>query len=119
MLLFDALIMMHLIGDWILQTEHEAMNKMKGEFINHALLSHCLVYTACFVPVFLYFHVALSWLLLIFSSHMFLDRRWPVIWWLKHVKRVSDETIIALPWLVIAVDQVMHVLIIAFIVVMS
>lgn len=108
---FEMLVLAHLVGDWILQTEHQAMHKMNGPFFNEPLCSHCLVYTLCFIPIFWLMQINWLWLLLIFWSHMFLDRRWPVIWWIKHVKRTSDETIKNLFWLVIAVDQIMHILI--------
>ena len=31
MTVLEALLMAHLIGDWILQTEYQALNKMKGK----------------------------------------------------------------------------------------
>jgi hypothetical protein len=112
---FIFLFLSHMIGDWLIQTEHQAMNKAKGRFFNGALFSHCLCYTLCFVPAFWLAHINMVWLLLVFWSHMFLDRRWPVIWWIKTMKRTSEETIKNLFWLVIAVDQVMHILIVALI----
>src|SRR3989338_9869518 len=111
MTVFEALLMAHLIGDWILQTEYQALNKMKGKFFNWALSNHCVVYPAWFVPAFWCFEISWSLLSLIFSSHMFLDSRWPVVWWINKVKLTDMKTIEALFWLVIAVDQVMHILI--------
>ncbi|MBI5732582.1 DUF3307 domain-containing protein [Candidatus Jorgensenbacteria bacterium] len=111
------LVMGHLVGDWIFQTEHQALNKAHGKFFNWPLIGHCLIYTACFIPIFAWLNFSWWWLILIFSSHMFLDRRWPVVWWIKHIKRTSDNTITNNFWLVIAVDQVMHLLIITIIVI--
>lgn len=110
---FILLFLSHMIGDWLLQTEHQAMNKAKGRFFNGALFFHCFGYTLSFVPAFWLGQIDWWWLALIFSSHMFLDRRWPVIWWIRLVKRTSEETIKNLFWLVIAVDQVIHILILA------
>ena len=108
---FMALMLAHLVGDWMIQTEYQALNKAKGHWCNDALCAHCIGYTLCFVPVFLLYSLNWWWLALIFGSHMFLDRRWPVIWWIRVVKRTSDETISKLFWLVVAVDQIMHLLI--------
>lgn len=115
MTIFEYLLVAHLIGDWMLQTEFQALGKAKNGFFNASLTAHCLSYTLCFVPAIWLTPMHYSWLLLIFSSHMFLDRRWPVIWWIKTIKRTSEDTIKNLFWLVIAVDQVMHILVLAII----
>ena len=117
--IFETLVITHLIGDWIFQTEYEAMNKMKDSFWNRALFSHCLICTLCFAPAFWSYGINWLWLLLIFGSHLFLDRRWPVVWWISTIKRTSPETVEKLYWLVIVVDQIMHVLILALIVLLS
>jgi len=93
MTLFESLVVTHLLGDFVLQTEYEAMNKMKGSFLNRALFSHCLTYALCFIPVLWHFQLSLYWLAIIFGSHMFLDRRWPIVWWITTVKRTSKETL--------------------------
>lgn len=116
---FEMLVLAHFIADWLLQSEYQATEKFNGKFFNSALITHCMVYTLCFVPVFWIAHLNWLWLLPIFWSHMFLDRRWPVKWWIRNVMRTSDETIEKLFWLVIVVDQVMHVLILALIVILS
>ncbi len=114
--LFEMLVITHFIGDWMFQTENEAMQKSSGKFFNQALITHCLVYTLSFIPVFYLMNLNWFWLLLIFWSHMFLDRRWPVKWWIKNIMRTSDGTIEKLFWLVIVVDQIMHILVLALIV---
>ena len=119
MTLFECLVLAHLIGDWLLQTEHEAMNKAKGHFCNFAILKHCASYTLTFVPFFFTFGLSLVWLVPVFVSHWFLDRRWPVITFIHVAKRTSRETINNLFWLVIAVDQVLHILVIASIVLLQ
>lgn len=119
MTMFEALVLAHLFGDWVLQTGHQAMNKMKGKFWNMALVAHCLWYTISFIPVFWFYGIPWHWLTLVYFSHMFLDRRWPVEWWIVKVKLTSREILANLFWLVIAVDQIFHVLIIALIAVLS
>jgi len=50
---------------------------------------------------------------------MFIDRRWPVVWWIVYIMRDSPETVSKLFLLVIAVDQVIHVVILAVIAAVS
>lgn len=116
---FDLLIVAHLIGDWLMQTEYEAMRKAKDPFFNWGLWKHCLVYTLWFVPVFLWVGVSCLWLLPLLASHLFLDRRWPIVWWLRHVKRTSRESIEKNFWLVVAVDQVAHAMVLVLLVFVS
>mgnify|MGYP001583553699 CR=1 FL=1 len=111
MTLFVALVLTHLVADWLFQTEYEAMNKAKGRFFNAAIIKHSLIYTLAFVPALVYLGAPMWWLIALFSSHMFLDRRWPVIWWIKTVKRTSEETINKLFWMVIVIDQIFHILV--------
>lgn len=115
MRLFDWLILAHLVGDYLVQTEFEALNKALGRFWNRALISHCMKYTLCFVPVVLAFGVSPAWLLLIYGSHMVFDRRWPIVWWRTYVTRNSEESIKATFWLTVAIDQIFHFLILVVI----
>lgn len=107
------LILAHAIGDWLLQTQYEAMGKASGKFLNWPLGKHCAVYTACFIPALLVLGCSLSWLALLFTSHYAIDRRTPILWWIRVVKRTD---IAALPenvrtLLITAVDQIFHVLV--------
>lgn len=105
------LVLAHLIGDWLLQTEYQAKEKAHGRFLNAALLSHCFVYTLIFIPLFSWYDIGAVWLILIFISHVILDRRSFVGWWMRNVKRTSEATDKELPWLKIMVDQIFHLLI--------
>lgn len=110
---FDWLITIHLIGDWLSQTEYQALNKAEKSFINRALLTHCAVYAACFIPLFWYNTVSVCWVVIIFCSHLFIDRRWPIVWICRYIKRCSAEELEKNFWLVVVVDQVVHILILA------
>jgi len=116
---FELLLVAHFVGDYLAQTEYEAMNKALGRFFNRALWSHCLKYTLSFVPVFWISSLHPAWLVLIFTSHLFLDRRWPIIWWRKHINHNSDDSIRATFWLTVMTDQIFHGLILALISVVS
>jgi hypothetical protein len=103
------LLLMHFVGDYLFQTQAEALGKAEGKWWNSAILAHCATYTACFIPVFLFYHIHPIGIVAIFFSHWFLDRRWPVIWWREHVTRNSRESIQATFWLTIVLDQVFHI----------
>jgi len=109
------LVVAHLVGDWLLQTEYQAMGKASGRFWNKALVAHCLSYTVCFLPVLLLTNLSLLWLILIFGSHLLFDRRWPVIALRRLIKHDSPEGIKATFWVTVAMDQVLHVLVLAII----
>ena len=110
-LLTIMLTISHSIGDWFLQTEYQALNKSRGKCLNRAILTHCANYTLCYVPTLLMFDMNLLWLGLIFFSHLFIDRRTPVIWIRKHIAGNSDESINATFWITVVMDQILHLLI--------
>jgi hypothetical protein len=105
----------HLIGDFLLQTGYETSHKAQGRFLNRGLLTHCLKYAACFIPVFLIYGVSLAWLLVVFGTHLVLDRRWLILGWRHHVIGDSLEAIKATFWLTIVVDQIFHLIVLAII----
>ena len=112
---FDYLILAHLVGDYLLQTEYEALNKATGRFWNRALVSHCIKYTLCFLPVFWLTSINAGWLIPLWLSHMFLDRRWPVILWRRYVMAGQETTIKNTFLLTIVVDQIFHIIILALV----
>jgi len=109
--LFIAMTMAHMVADWLLQTEYQAMRKMQGAWWNDAALAHASVYTLCIGLVLGWFGVTVWWLPIVWASHIFLDRRWPIVWWLVHIKRMSPHTIESLWWLALVVDQTFHLLV--------
>lgn len=109
------LLVAHHVGDYLFQTEYQALNKALGHFWNRALAAHCSIYTAVFLPVFWLFGVSFWWLAVIYSTHAVIDRRWPVLWWRRHVMRGSDSVIANTFWLTITVDQIFHLLVLVVI----
>lgn len=116
MSLFDWLLVLHLIGDFLLQTHHQAINKMKGKFFNWPLVSHCLVYTLVFLPLVLLCKMAPGWLGVLLVSHLILDRRTVVAWWVRRIKKKDAEESF---WLTIVIDQIFHLLILVAIAVIG
>lgn len=112
----EMLVVAHLVADWLLQTGYMANYKMQRKFFNLPLASHVAMYTLCTGMVLAHTNMSLWWLVLISGSHYVLDRRWPVKWWIVNIMR-TDEKLLDGPlwWLVIAVDQVMHIVILAFV----
>lgn len=105
--LFTYLPLGHLIGDFLLQSAWMAMNK-SAKWI--PLLTHCVVYTASVSGVAFIgsFHLSIVAIALIFSSHVFLDRRNFVLWWTRVIMDVHPPKG---NWLIIMTDQIFHILI--------
>lgn len=109
-----ALLVSHLAGDLLLQTEWQAVNKGRGlgdPVARRALVLHVFTYTLACVP-------ALAWIgantsvaravgvaAAIALPHLLIDDGRLVRAWLRDVKRVPG----AAPGLSIAVDQSFHV----------
>jgi hypothetical protein len=108
-----ALLVSHVTGDVLLQTEWQARNKTKGlgdALARRALARHLATYTFAFIP-------ALAWIGarsggaralavggLIAAPHLLIDDGRPVRAWLRGVKRARKPQ----PPLLIAVDQSFH-----------
>ena len=130
--LFLLLLVGHLLGDWVVQTDWQAANKgWKPEewrgidvalygaarhawfFSMRANQAHCLTYHLTMAAVVLpAWHtrgtaaaLAISWV-----SHGFIDRRWPV----RNLLRATGSPVFAeQAWGVIAADQALHLSILA------
>jgi hypothetical protein len=113
--LFAVFVVSHLAGDFILQTEFQALNKHGGLGRNRvrrrALAGHALTYTACYVP-------ALVWLaggglsapgvvataLAVGVPHGLQDDGRVMRWWMRAVKHTEPGPGV----LAMAVDQSFH-----------
>jgi hypothetical protein len=104
--LFSWLLIGHLVGDFLLQTNWMAINKPTKL---SALLTHVTIYTLV-VTAFAYFAGGISYkaVIFIFLTHMILDKRNFVVFWVKNINRVEK-----IPWLNIASDQSWHLLVLA------
>jgi hypothetical protein len=114
---FSVFLVCHLTGDFLVQTEWQALNKRGGlsrrnPEARRALISHVATYTLCFVP-------ALAWLAgdigawaiamaaVIFLPHLILDDCRLLIAWNKRVKGTTPGP--GTP-VYMAIDQSFHVL---------
>lgn len=111
--LFDWLIVSHLIGDFLFQSDGMARYKTQHW---QWMLRHVGLYTVLIAVVLIaygLYHDVPVWavasaLLFVFVTHLALDRRRLTAWWMRRVGMQPDH-----PWLPIVVDQVCHLLTLA------
>ncbi len=108
----------HLVGDFLLQTDHQARHKHGGlgrdPVARRALLAHVTTYTLAFVPALAWIAVddeaglltALGIGALVFVPHLIQDDGRVVAWWMRDVKRTDPA---AVPGVAVVVDQTLHV----------
>lgn len=114
---FLALLASHLLGDWVVQTDEQATNKTRawGALIGHVVRYHLVMAGFLLLPVLRDgwpLWRALVALAVSAASHAFIDRRWPVRRLLVVVGSPSFGTV---EWGVIAVDQALHLSVLAMI----
>lgn len=113
MTIFEILVVAHVVGDWLLQTEWQAVNKTRSW---RALMSHVLVYHAvllALVGMKVGYRDSSLYLIVVSLAvvHGFLDRNWPLVW----LMRTLRITVLRTPerWLTVAVDQAVHLVLLA------
>lgn len=110
MTLLESLVLTHLLADWLLQNEWQAVNKARNWV---ALLSHVAVYHAVLLAVLLY---RFGWgdgrvylvVGLLAVSHAILDRGWTLVWLMRAFRLIVARK--PERWLTLAVDQSIHIL---------
>ena len=116
MSLFDWLLVGHLVGDFLLQTDGMARYKAQSWTW---MLRHVGLYLAVMVTVLGVYSLSnpvplwvlgLS-LLFIGATHIVLDRRGFTLAWMRLIGITSD-----LDWLIIVADQVFHLLVLVVVV---
>lgn len=115
MTLFEGLVLAHIIGDWLLQTEWQAENKRHdwGALLIHLALYHSVV-AAVLVLGFKVTGLPLLWAVtFLVVTHAVLDRRSTLTWIMRAlrltVSRPPDR------WMTIAVDQSIHLLLLGLV----
>jgi hypothetical protein len=113
---FPEFFVSHQIGDYLLQTDFQALNKSGGlgddDKSRRALFNHGLTYTAAFTPALLGvarragITRALGVAALITLPHMAIDDGRLLNAYMKRVKRIDADTNAALTT---SVDQSMHI----------
>jgi len=101
-------IFAHLIGDYLIQTDWMALNKKKNSF-------QCLIHVVTYMVPFFWCHFLWWQLIAIAAQHYFIDRTNFVRWFMK--VKGSEKFAIGpcSPWSIYMIDNIMHILWIAFI----
>ena len=99
-------IMAHFVADWLLQNDWMVLNK--ANLRHPAGWVHAAIHTVCALLVF-------TWpaALFIGLTHVYIDTRIPLRWWMARIKQVDKgpHVIHVELWL----DQVFHILVLAIV----
>ena len=99
------IILGHLIGDYLLQSDWMALNKKKPNLEGFiACLIHCTIWTISMMIFIGSNNILLA--LGLFLSHILLDRTKLVVWYLNTFKIMPNPTM----WKIIIVDNTLHLL---------
>ena len=113
MTVFEVLLVGHVIGDWLLQTEWQALNKGRNW---RAMLAHVIVYHIV-ITLLLGLKMGFSHtpiypvILALAILHVIFDRQHFVRWVMRALRITVDRE--PQRWLSVAVDQSLHVVILA------
>jgi hypothetical protein len=112
---FVVFVISHLVGDFVLQTDWQAVNKhgglARGNTVGRsALLSHVATYTLAFLPCFVWMFDALSWGVLAVAAgiaipHVLQDDGRLLATYMRRVKGGDPKT---LPVVALGLDQTLH-----------
>lgn len=114
--IFAVFFVSHQVGDFMLQTEHEALNKRGGlgrdPIKRRALLSHIATYTLAFVPALIWLASSIHWWViglaaLIAIPHMIQDDGRLLTLYARAVKKTDLDVN---PPLRATLDQAFHIL---------
>ena len=117
---FLVLLTSHLLGDWVAQSDWQATNKTRSwaALAAHVAGYHLVMGLLLLVPVLRDgwpAGKALAVLVVSAATHALIDRRWPV----RALLRVAGSPAFAtIEWGVIAVDQALHLSILAMLAVL-
>jgi hypothetical protein len=99
------IILGHLVGDYLFQSDWMALNKKSKGFKGLlACVIHCLIWTISMMIFTNNYNVLLA--LTLFISHFILDRTKLVVWYLNTLKIMPNPSM----WKVIIVDNTLHLL---------
>ncbi|HEX6387967.1 MAG TPA: DUF3307 domain-containing protein [Solirubrobacteraceae bacterium] len=113
---FTVLVIAHLVGDFLLQTEWQATNKHGGlggdPVKRRALIMHILTYAIPFVPAFIWVADeetagnAIAAAVIVLGTHLVQDDGRALTWYVLRVKKTSAAFGSVL-W--VAIDQSLHI----------
>jgi Protein of unknown function (DUF3307) len=114
---FAVFLVCHVAGDFLLQTDWQAVNKRGGltsrnPEARRALLSHVVVYTLAFIPAVIWIAteksaLAIALLAVVFIPHLVQDDARALVAWNRIVKRSAPQPG---DFVYMAIDQSFHLL---------
>lgn len=109
--LFIILYIGHKVADYLFQTEFQAINKDNNWW---ALIRHSFVYTLILTVLAFLIIGFFNWtaVFILFISHVFIDKRNFLIWWSKHIKKMSNTENDSVRPVLMELDQAFHYVII-------
>ena len=119
-IVFLVLLSSHLVGDWVAQSDWQAANKTRSwtALATHVARYHLVMGLLLGIPVLRDGWPAWKALVILgvsAASHALIDRRWPVR---ALLRAVGSQGLATLEWGVIAVDQALHLSILAMLAVL-
>ena len=99
----------HLIGDYLLQNDWMAKGKKQKSWI-------CIIHILTYLLPFLFCNLLWWKIVVIGLQHFVQDRTNIVVWSMQKVGKVTFASPPMAPWSIIVIDNIWHVLFIAFIV---
>lgn len=116
--LFVALFIGHMVGDYILQNDWMARNKVRWDLVGWLSCTvHCIIYTvmvSCALAGF-GFTVTPGVCALVFASHFPIDKASLAKYWMKVYGHSMDSTTNPfVPLVYVAVDNTIHIIIMMF-----
>lgn len=99
-------VVVHFLADWLFQNDWMALHKI--DLRHPAAWVHGGIHT---LGLFLVF--AWPFAILIGLTHLLIDTRKPLLWWMRVIKQMPTD--VRLPMVEIWVDQVMHMAVVAIV----
>lgn len=112
--LFIVLYIGHKIGDYLFQTDFQAINKSKQY---GPLLMHSFIYSFCVLGLAFLITGFFSWLaiIVVFASHVAIDKKTLVTEWARKIKRMKDPHGEEAKTAIFELDQAFHYIVLFFI----
>ncbi|UCD20109.1 MAG: DUF3307 domain-containing protein [candidate division WOR-3 bacterium] len=112
MTVFESMLVAHLLGDWLLQTEWQAVNKKDNwhALVTHVLIYHVVLYAVLAARYGFWNSLVFIVVALLAVTHAILDLRRPVEWFIRTFRLSINRH--PSQWLVIVIDQSIHIILI-------
>lgn len=115
MTIFESLLLAHIVGDWLVQTEWQAVNKRHDwrALVTHVIIYHVIVFGV--LAARFGFQEPAVYVAVVFLAitHAVLDRQRSVEWLMRTFRHSVNRT--NERWLVIVFDQAVHIVLIGLV----